>query len=151
MNQQRHDTNPVSKRGLQFEPDEIVRAVQATDTVLSGGREPRTSDHDKEHVRSAQRITNRSDKVMPRLDAIDINKHTRSAQHRNQAVGQPPRVASGVLAAVADEYRGGLLDANDCASRQIRASRQHMLGAGIKLTVPPNVRVRWRQRVMVLR
>jgi hypothetical protein len=92
----------ATERGLDLEPDEVVRVREARPAVGVGDHRPSRAHDHQQHVALADRVLDPPHEVDPGRQ-VHVDEHMRLAEARHHRVIEPPGVSRRVLAAVADE------------------------------------------------
>ena len=91
------------KRRLNFQPDKIIRVMQALIAVLIGDGQPGRANHDQHHRRLIQRIVQSGNKVLTGMDAADILENEIRAKLSGQVIVDPACDIAAVGTTIGDE------------------------------------------------
>jgi hypothetical protein len=93
-------------RGLELDPDVVAREVELAAPVLVGLGQPARADHRQRDVAALDRLLDGRHDVLTRHDPVRIEHDVDAVLRVAELLGEPPRVAAGIAAPVADEHRG---------------------------------------------
>jgi len=100
--QDRNHRDLTFQRGADLVANEIVARLH----TLLDGLEPLRTDHDDHAIARRYRVLDRCHEILARLNVLNVHEHLIAAEAGGQAIAEPPGVAAGVSAPVADEDAG---------------------------------------------
>ena len=104
LHEHRHHRDVPSKRCRNFVSDEVLRILEASTPVIVDARRPVSPDQHEEHTTGAHRAVDRLHEIRPGSDIGQIHEDGCLAKAADEGIEEPSRMASGVVAAIADEH-----------------------------------------------
>src|SRR5262245_26280893 len=103
IDQDSDHTNIASKRGLDFDRNEIVWSIKPAVTLLVSGIQPVGTDNGYENIARGNLIVEMSYEVDPRRNMIDIHEEIFPPETLGKSIVQPTGRAGRIVSAVIDE------------------------------------------------
>jgi len=99
----RDDPHIAAQRGFDFKAHEVLGVVEPPMAGPVGDVQPAVTDEGEQHLAGANCVPDNPDKVVARVDGIDVLENVVAAQMGTQEVVQPARRERRVLPPIADE------------------------------------------------
>src|SRR5262245_44149699 len=106
IDQDRDHTNIASKRGRDFDGNEIVRSIEPAVTLLISDIQPVGTDNGYEDIARGNLTVEMSYEVDPRRNMVDIHEEIFPPETLGQSVVEPTGHGGCIVSAVIDENPG---------------------------------------------
>lgn len=91
IDEYRHDADVgIPQPGLDVQPYDVPRLVQAASTVLVHRIRPVSADHDQDDAALGEALLEDVDEVLPDFDRVDVDEELFRAEGTGEAVVQAP-------------------------------------------------------------
>ena len=103
LNEHGNDGDVPPQRGGYFQPNEILRGIEAPSPVLVGGVQPVPADQRQQHVAGADMLIDDAAKVAARLDTVNVDEDAILPETRLQALEQAAGLSLAIIASVTNK------------------------------------------------